>query len=854
MRILLFLLLVAASRATGQPQVLPVVPQPRLVEWATGQATLGPAPVFRTNGMTGEDHTLLREEVSKIQGLTSRARQKTGPQVEQIFCVLHSGDSSSGGEIPRQFPPADPRIGEEGYQLSIETRRIVISARTPRGLFYGLQTLKQLVRASPGGGNLPLVRIVDWPDFPRRAILDDISRGPVPHKEYFREQIRRLAELKINMVTYYTENVVRTRRHWEFAPAGGALTVDEWRDLVQFARKYHVTVVGNFQSFGHFQQILAHPRYAPLGESGSLLSPAREESYAFLRDIYEEMVPAFDAPFFCICADETFDLGKGASKRMVDSLGIGRVYAGHIQRIDTVLRHLGVRTMLWGDVALQHPEIIPLLPKNAVVATWTYDALGSYLQHIAPFTQAGLEVFVSPGVLNSSKSMPDYRVTGANIRGFVRDGKQLGAQGVLTCVWDDGGSAFFSRDWFGVALGADQAWYSSPGDTTFDRRYASGQYADHQGIFTAGLRKLREIGDLPPADGMAERVFWQNLIPARGEKGVIDPAGWDEIAEIALEAERTLQAVPRHGYGNDVDAFLLTASQYQLAADLRLGLLDAATTYRDACLLQRNDPPGARRALREAMAVVDSLRTRVTRCGTMYTELWLRENRPYALNRIMDRFTLQASQLRDVGSRLGMAQSLLESGEPLPPPGEVRLWIESSSGTYLGEWLVCGPIVGTDLGVDALASMGGESAASPAVTQEFRFGSGIYRWKRLAAPDQVRVEFPGDPRTGGVAYAYATIESPLPDTLDLRCGAGSGLAVFVNGIRTFSREGLGPFILDAEQFSVPLVRGTNHLLVKVFVPPEGTAFSLKVENAPLRGRKNRYRIAGAMEVRTPTGR
>ena len=159
---------------------------------------------------------------------------------------------------------------------------------------------------------------------------DDISRGPVPTKEYMRSQIRRCAELKYNLVSYYTEHIVKTKRHGDFAPVGGGISIEEWKDLSDYAAKYYIEIVGNFQSLGHFEKILSDPQYAPLGETKQMLSPIRPESFKLLSDIYAEMAPVFSSGFFNVNCDETWDLGRGESKKQVDSLGIGRVYANHI--------------------------------------------------------------------------------------------------------------------------------------------------------------------------------------------------------------------------------------------------------------------------------------------------------------------------------------------------------------------------------------------------------------------------------------------------------------------------------------------------------------------------------------------
>ncbi len=182
-----------------------------------------------------------------------------------------------------------------------------------------------------------------------------------------KQQIRRLAELKMNSLQYYIENVVLTKSHPEFAPLDGSLSIEEIKELSEYAKKYHITLIGNFQSFGHFAKILTHPQYSHLGESGTLLSPAFPESIQLLKDIYSEMVPAFDAPFFNINADETFDLGKGPSKNMVDSLGIAVVYTKFIKKMYETLKGLDVQMLMWTDILLKHPESFGMLPKDIIM-------------------------------------------------------------------------------------------------------------------------------------------------------------------------------------------------------------------------------------------------------------------------------------------------------------------------------------------------------------------------------------------------------------------------------------------------------------------------------------------------------
>ena len=104
----------------------------------------------------------------------------------------------------------EERIGTEGYVLDIDPWEIIICANTKTGIFYGIQSLKQIIRGGDKQGEIPCLKIVDWPDLNFRGVQDDISRGPVPTMAFMKSQVRRLSELKINRLSYYIEHIVKT--------------------------------------------------------------------------------------------------------------------------------------------------------------------------------------------------------------------------------------------------------------------------------------------------------------------------------------------------------------------------------------------------------------------------------------------------------------------------------------------------------------------------------------------------------------------------------------------------------------------------------------------------------------------
>ena len=247
--------------------------------------------------------------------------------------------------------------GDEGYVLAVSSGGIKIISKTDAGIFYGIQTRKQVIQANRSGSMIPGLTIYDYPDIAVRGWQDDISRGPIPSMETLKAQILKMAAFKLNYFTLYIEHVFQFDSHPGIAPADG-ITKAQLEELSSYAKKHHVHLIGNYQSFGHMEKTLSLPQYQHLAEAGHIISPAMDESYQFLAEAYSEIVPAFEGEYFNINCDETHGLGEGKSKAMAESLGIGGVYVSHINKLDSLLKPYGKKIVMWGDIVGNHPEII----------------------------------------------------------------------------------------------------------------------------------------------------------------------------------------------------------------------------------------------------------------------------------------------------------------------------------------------------------------------------------------------------------------------------------------------------------------------------------------------------------------
>lgn len=391
-----------------------------------------------------------------------------------------------------------PRIGEEGYLVEITPERAVVAAHTSAGLFYGVQTLRQILEAKPGRASFPALAITDYPDFRYRGVMLDICRGKVPTLETLFGLVEFLASVKVNVLQFHTEHTFAFRRHPDIGRGKGPLTAEDVMKLKEHAARSHVEFQANLQSFGHMANILSLRRYRDLAESPDRpwsVSPGRRQTYEFLDDLYSEYLPCFDAEVFNANCDEVWDLGEGRSKGLVERRGAGRVYADHMKKVRSLAGRYGKRLAMWADYVLKYPATLKLLPKDIILINWGYGARHDFSSS-AQIARAKFEHWVAPGTNSWSGLFPRLEVACRNIARAASAGKRTGATGLLNTDWGDGGHPnMLSASYHGFAYGAEAAWSgarggSRQGAAEFDRRFSWALDRDAKGVLGKLFRTL----------------------------------------------------------------------------------------------------------------------------------------------------------------------------------------------------------------------------------------------------------------------------------------------------------------------------------------------------------------------------
>jgi hypothetical protein len=359
----------------------------------------------------------------------------------------------------------------EGYGLMIGKSGIEITFHDLPGLRAGMTTLRQLVREY--GRRLPCVQIRDWPDFRRRGVMLDISRGRVPNLETLLDLAEHLADFKINELQLYTEHTFAYRKYKSVWSGWGALTGAELRRLDARCRELGIDLVPNQNSFGHLRYFLEHPRVKKLAEvsqpyedaSGeflrrpSTLTPNNPGTLPFLRGLYDEFLPNFSSPFFNVGCDETWDLGRGQGKKLCEKKGKGPVYLEFLNRIHREVSSRDKQMMFWGDIILKYPQLIRKLPQNVIALNWGYEATHPFEREAALFAKSGIPFYVCPGTSTWMTLIGKHDNALKNLQRAARAGRKHHALGYLITDWGDGGHPQpLAVSWLPIAAGSAMAW------------------------------------------------------------------------------------------------------------------------------------------------------------------------------------------------------------------------------------------------------------------------------------------------------------------------------------------------------------------------------------------------------------
>ena len=604
------------------PQLLPM---PRMLSLASGACQLQDHRIIVLNG---PDPQALLFSAHRLQ---ASLRERAGLSWE--IAAAPAGPSDDIG-VTLSVVPGGVRH-PQGYVLTITPAGIHAVAGTAAGVFYAVCTLIQLLEASSqlpvSSFELPALRISDWPDFPARGVMLDVSRDRVPTMATLYDLVDLLASWKVNQLQLYTEHTFAYRNHPHVWAEASPITGEEVLALDAYCRERFVELVPNQNSFGHMAPWLKLPHYQPLAETtgdwiapwgemfhgGFSLCPADPGSLDLVRGLFDELLPHFSSRLFNVGCDETFDLGQGRSEAACRTLGRGRVYLDFLLKIYREVRTHGRTMQYWGDIIIQHPELIGELPRDAVALAWGYEADHPFDAHGEKFAAAGIPFYVCPGTGSWRTLAGRTSSVLGNLRNAAENGLKHGAVGYLNTDWgDEGHWQPLPVSYLGFAYGAAVSW-ASDAARGLDLPSALSRYALDDPTGTLGSIVF-DLGNLYQETGVAlfnATVFFQILHEPAQRATEIEGLNAPGLHK-ALRAIDAVMARWPQGRSRRPDAELLRR-EYAWVADM----------MRHACRRGLWALAGADRRSSTSAALAGD----ADRLINEYSDLWLARSRPGGL-------------------------------------------------------------------------------------------------------------------------------------------------------------------------------------------------------------------------------
>ena len=544
---LLTLLCLMATTPAGQaaPSALrgyPLLPEPQQVEFTGADFEFGSGWRLELGPGVKPDDPAVESMTIELEG-----RDGVEPQV-----------GGQGKAVELRVQPGSVEIGDatdknrqalalQAYRMELTSGGIRITANAPAGLFYGVQTLLQLVRPAQGKLWLPEAIIVDWPDLEQRNIYWDDAHH-LERMDVLKRALRQAAFYKINGF------VIKLEGHFQYRSAPAlvepyALSPAQLQELTDYGLRYHVQVIPYLDAPAHIAFILKHPEYAKLREfpdSNYELCSTNPDSLKLFEGMYQDLLDANrGVDYFFLSTDEPYFEGMAEneqchSKARAEALGSrGKLLAEFVTQAAGYLHERGRKVLFWGETPLA-PSDIPSLPSYLISAELNGKEFDEALkahgikQMIFTSTVGWQELLFPSYYIRPAAQMLPGPAGGAYQPvppgpGVIQDMFDLISQtperapaeiiGTVVAGWGDAGLNTETM-WLGYAAGSAPAWHRGAGNP------AELKAAFYKLFYGPGASNMGRLYQLMSEQGQFYKESW-DVIASKAREGI-----WGDYAPI----------------------------------------------------------------------------------------------------------------------------------------------------------------------------------------------------------------------------------------------------------------------------------------------------------------------------------
>ena len=488
----------------------PILPQPQKISYGIGEFLIKNVTIGFAFKPAAEDR-FAAQELARILADAGSGKVLIKEGIITAPTIIFK---RTGGVDPL------PAVGEkpgassrESYIIKVTPKNISITALSSAGLYYAVQTLRQLIEGSGSKSVIPAVEIEDWPSLAYRGFMMDMSHMQFPKVEEIKNQIDFLARWKTNQYFFYSEASIELEGY-PLLMANARYTKQQIKDIIAYAKARHIDVVPNMELYGHLHDLFKLEHYSDLSVNpyGGEFKPKDPRVKPLLNDWITQISKLFPSPFFHIGFDETWVIEMEAKKlnQTADEL-----YLEMLNQTTDMVEKQGKQPLVWADMLQKFPSIIPKMSPKITAVPWHYFPLkeSEYDTLLSPFSKTGIPMIVQTASINWHWFYPAFEVSFQNVDLLIKAGRKYNAVGYIQSGWTDDPQTLMRLSWPDMAYGSIASWQSEPiNQPSFFQKYTKIIYPASltSTVEKAHLALMRSESFIRKAVGQTDNALWDD--------------------------------------------------------------------------------------------------------------------------------------------------------------------------------------------------------------------------------------------------------------------------------------------------------------------------------------------------------
>jgi len=386
----------------------------------------------------------------------------------------------------------------EAYSLSITANALKIEANTSAGLYYAIQSIRQLIQGQGTAAVLPAVIIKDNPVLPFRGVMMDFAHGGLLRVAEIKKQIDFLASYKANQYYFYNEVSIKMDGY-PTLNYGANYTKEEIKNIIGYGKERHMDVIPFVAMYGHLHELIRNEKYASLaiGKYGHEIDPANPQVTVLMKDWMKQYTQLFESPFIHVGFDETWETKQISERAGQQKIDPENLFIKQLTFISNELKQYGKTVLAWTDMNNFYPDILARFPKEVIPVIWEYSPDTAAINHyLRPVLKEKRPFFIQPAVSGWGHVYPNTNYTFDNINLCLEAGMANNTLGFITSVWTDPVEPFVQPSWLFMAYGCIGAWQGKVADKNiFTADYSSVEYASIAGDMQQAISAIAASGE-----------------------------------------------------------------------------------------------------------------------------------------------------------------------------------------------------------------------------------------------------------------------------------------------------------------------------------------------------------------------